>query len=120
MNQASLDSVFFALADPTRRGMLAQLSDGQANITSLAQQYSISQPAISKHLGVLERAGLIRRRKQGRQYLISVDPRPIAYANNWIQRYARFWEDQFDAVEQRLQQLGQLTSNPKISNEHND
>ncbi|MEO1242101.1 MAG: metalloregulator ArsR/SmtB family transcription factor [Pseudomonadota bacterium] len=103
MNEASLNQVFSALSDPTRRGMLAQLAEGEANVRSLAQRYEMSQPAISKHLRVLESAGLITRTKRGRENIVRVDPRPIEDARTWIGYYARFWRQQFDDVEQYLQ-----------------
>ena len=98
-----LDQVFAALADPTRRGMLERLAEGETNVTTLAAPYSISQPAASKHLRVLERAGLVRRSRNGREHRIRVDPRPIEQAQNWIGYYARFWNRQFDAVEAYLE-----------------
>ena len=99
-----LDRVFGALSDPTRRGILEQLSRGETNVGTLAAPYDISQPAVSKHLRVLERAGLIRRTKRGREQHIRVDPRPIEEARSWIAAYARFWQQQFDAVDAYLQQ----------------
>ncbi len=108
MNKVQLDRVFAALSDSTRRGMLAQLSLGQANVSALAKQYEISQPAISKHLRVLEQAGLVRRTKQGREHLISVDPRPLEQATDWIGHYAQFWKRQFDAVDTHLRKLGKI------------
>ncbi len=102
MNKNQLDHVFSALSDPTRRGMLAQLANGEANISDLATRYDMSQPAISKHVRTLERAGLITRTKRGREYLLRVDPRPMDEATGWIERYARFWRVQFDEVEQYL------------------
>ena len=98
-----LDLVFFALSDPTRRGMLAQLAAGETNVGSLAAPYEISQPAASKHLRVLERAGLIQRRREGREHRIKIDPRPIDDASMWIGRYAQFWREQFDAVDAYLE-----------------
>ncbi len=103
MNDVSLNNVFSALSDPTRRGMLAQLALGETNVGSLAEKYDISQPAISKHLRVLERAGLITRTKLGRENIVRVDPRPIDDVTTWIGRYAQFWRLQFDDVEQYLQ-----------------
>lgn len=103
MNKNQLDLVFSALSDATRRGMLAQLALGEANISQLAEQYEMSQPAISKHLRVLDKAGLIKRKKKGREYLIRVNPEPIEEAQTWIGYYARFWKEQFDAVEDYLQ-----------------
>ena len=102
MNRANLDDVFSALSDSTRRGMLAQLSNGATNVGSLAKRYDISQPAISKHLRVLERAKLINRTKRGRENIVQVNPKPIEEAATWIEHYARFWRIQFDAVEDYL------------------
>ena len=103
-----LDQIFGALSDATRRGMLAQLSKGETNITTLAEPYNISQPAISKHLRVLERAGLIKRTRRGRDHIIRANPGPAKQARDWISYYAQFWEEQFDAVEQYLEQSGEL------------
>lgn len=79
--------------------MLEQLAQGEASVGSLAEPFAMSQPAISKHVRVLEQAGLITRTRRGREHRIRVDPRPIAEANTWIAHYARFWEQQFDAVD---------------------
>lgn len=105
MNKERLDLVFSALADKTRRGMLAQLAEGEANISQLAGGYDISQPAISKHIRVLEKAGLITRTKAGRETLIRVNPGAIEDAQNWIGYYARFWKAQFDAVDTHLKNI---------------
>ena len=109
MDQAELDRTFGALADPTRRAMLERLAEGETNIGTLAEPFEISQPAISKHVAVLERAGLIQRTKQGREHRIRVDPRPLEEAQTWIGHYARFWKRQFDAVEAYLQAQKQQT-----------
>lgn len=114
MDQSQLNLVFSALSDPTRRGMLEQLARGEANAGTLAQPYSISQPAASKHLRVLEKAGLIHRKRQGREHLIKVDPRPIEAARTWIGVYARFWREQFDAVDAYLKDAQESsTSDPR-------
>ena len=102
MNSNHLDGVFSALADPTRRGMLAQLATGEANVSALAARYAISQPAISKHLRVLEKAGLISRTKRGRENFVRVNPQPMEEAATWITHYARFWRAQFDDVDAYL------------------
>ena len=107
MNNAQLDLIFGALSDSTRRGMLAQLAHGETNVTTLASPYQISQPAISKHLRVLERAGLIEKTKQGRETLIKAKAKPAEDARDWINYYAQFWKDQFDAVEDYLNQNGE-------------
>ncbi|MEM8815547.1 MAG: metalloregulator ArsR/SmtB family transcription factor [Pseudomonadota bacterium] len=103
MSYENLDRIFSALSDPTRRGMLAQLASGEANVSALAERYDMSQPAVSKHLRVLESAGLVSKTKQGRESIVRVDPRPIEEASTWIGRYARFWRLQFDAVDEYLQ-----------------
>ncbi|MEM7053700.1 MAG: metalloregulator ArsR/SmtB family transcription factor [Pseudomonadota bacterium] len=88
---SDLDGVFRALSDATRRGILAQLSLGETTVAKLAAPYAMSQPAISKHLRVLERAGLIRRTRRGREHHIQINPRPIEEANGWIAYYANVW-----------------------------
>ncbi len=102
MNESQLDQIFGALSDATRRGMLAQLALGEANISALAAPYDISQPAASKHLRVLERAGLIHRRREGRDHYIGVNPAAVERAQNWIAYYSQFWKQQFDAVDDFL------------------
>ena len=99
-----LDQVFRALSDSTRRSMLERLSEGAMNITALSEPYDISQPSISKHIGVLERAGLINRTKQGRESIIRINPAPAAHARDWIDYYMQFWNQQFDAVDDYLKQ----------------
>lgn len=106
IREERLDSVFGALSDRTRRGILARLARGETNVGTLAEPYAMSQPAISKHLRVLERAGLIQRTRRGREHHIKVDPRPIEEARGWIGHYARFWKQQFDAVDAYLRQRG--------------
>ncbi len=101
--KTKLDLVFSALSDPTRRGMLERLAAGETNVHTLAEPYAISQPAASKHLRVLERAGLIQRNRVGREHRIRIDPRPIEQARTWIGTYARFWQQQFQAVDDYLQ-----------------
>ena len=104
MQSDRLDLVFGALSDPTRRGILEQLSRGETNVSTLAAPYRISQPAVSKHLRVLEHAGLIRRTRHGREHHIRVDPGPVEEARNWIGHYARYWKKQFDAVDTYLKE----------------
>jgi len=104
MNQQNLNLVFNALADPTRRAMLARLSKGETNISTLAFPFKMSQPAISKHMRVLEKAGLIERDRKGREHIISIAPAPAKQAGEWIAFYTRHWETRFDAVEDYLNQ----------------
>ena len=98
----SLDAVFSALADPTRREILARLSQGEASVGELAEPFEISLPAVSKHLGVLEDAGLLTRRRAGRVHHCSLAPEPMEDALRWIARYGKFWEAQFDSLEDYL------------------
>ena len=102
IDEQKLDLVFNALADKTRRAMLATLSEGQSNISTLAAPHKMSQPAISKHMRVLERAGLIKRTKNGREHIISVAPAPAKQVGDWIAFYTSHWIDRFDAVDTYL------------------
>ena len=102
IDSRQLDRVFGALSDPTRRGILAGLAQGEATVSDLAQPFEMSQPAISKHLRVLEGAGLIERIKQGRQTRVRAKPEATRQAVNWITHYVPFWTRHFDAVEQIL------------------
>ncbi|MFQ5519928.1 MAG: ArsR/SmtB family transcription factor [Candidatus Methylomirabilia bacterium] len=99
---AALDSTFAALSDPTRRAILMRLGRGEASVTDLAEPFDISLPGISKHLRVLEGAGLLRRRKQGRVHRCRIAVGPMRSAVEWIARYRRFWEGQFDALARYL------------------
>jgi DNA-binding transcriptional ArsR family regulator len=99
---ASLDAVFSALADPTRREILARLSEGEASVSELAEPFEMSLPAVSKHLGVLEDAGLLTREKDGRVRHCRLIAEPMQDALEWIARYGRFWEAQFDSLERFL------------------
>ena len=96
---ASLDGVFHALADPTRRAMLRSLASGQRTIGELAAPFSMSFTAASKHVRVLERAGLVRRRIEGRSHICQLDPAPLAAADEWLRFYQTFWTEQFDALD---------------------
>ncbi len=104
MQNEHLDHVFGALSDPTRRGMLARLSQGEATVSTLAEPYAMSQPAISKHLRVLEAAGLITRENRGRERIVRVRATTLETALDWIERHTQMWRGQFDAVEDYLQQ----------------
>jgi DNA-binding transcriptional ArsR family regulator len=95
---ASLDTVFAALSDPTRRHILDLLARAESRVTDLAKSFSISLPAISKHLRVLEKAGLIKRERDGRVHRLRLEARPMREAANWIERYRGFWDAQLDAL----------------------
>ena len=89
---------FHALADPTRRAMLRSLTSGQRNIGELAAPFRMSFAAASKHVRVLEGAGLVRRRVQGRSHVCRIEPAPLAVAERWLRFYERFWTERFDAL----------------------
>ena len=97
-----MSSVFHALGDATRRHMLRDLAGGERTVSQLAQPFAISLAAASKHIKVLESAGLIRREVRGRTHLCRLDPGPLASAHEWLGFYERFWTDRLDALEQLL------------------
>jgi DNA-binding transcriptional ArsR family regulator len=99
-----LDLVFAALSDPTRRRILSLLARAEFCVTELARSFSISLPAISKHLRVLENAGLIRRERDGRVHRLRLEAKPMRDAAAWIESYRGFWEGQFDALADYLKQ----------------
>jgi DNA-binding transcriptional ArsR family regulator len=98
-----LDAVFRALADPTRRAMLRSLAAGERNIGELAAPFSMSFAAASKHVKVLEGAGLVRRRVQGRRHVCRIRPAPLAAANKWLSFYQRLWTENLDRLDALLQ-----------------
>ena len=100
-----LDRTFGALADPTRRRILAQLAKGGECVTDLARPHAMSLAAVSKHLIVLERAGLVRRRRQGRVHSLTLEARPMKEAQAWIDRYRKFWDGNLDQFEKYLDKL---------------
>jgi DNA-binding transcriptional ArsR family regulator len=98
----ALDQVFHALADPTRRAMLRSLASGQRTVGELAAPFSMSLAAASKHVRVLERAGLLRRRVEGRTHICRIDPAPLVAATGWLRFYEQLWSEQFDALDALL------------------
>jgi DNA-binding transcriptional ArsR family regulator len=104
-SKISLDATFAALADPTRRAILARLARGEASVTDLAEPFAMSQPAISRHLKVLERAGLISRGRDAQRRPRRLEARPLRAANQWLENYRRFWEMQFGRLDALLQDL---------------
>src|ERR1700679_4345671 len=104
-SQISLDATFAALADPTRRAILARLARGEASVTDLAEPFAMSQPAISRHLKVLERAGLISRGRDAQRRPRRLEARPLRDATQWLEHYRRFWEAQFQRLDTLLQEL---------------
>ena len=104
-NSYTLDATFAALADPTRRAILARLATGEASVAELAEPFDMSQPAISKHLKVLEGAGLISRSRDAQRRPRRLEPKPLAEATDWIERYRRLWEGNFKRLDAVLQEL---------------
>src|SRR5579863_6846360 len=100
-----LDATFAALADPTRRAILARLASGQASVTDLARPFSMSQPAISKHLKVLERAGLISRGQDAQRRPRRLDASGLRDATQWLEKYRQFWEGSFRRLDALLQEM---------------
>lgn len=100
--EAQLDKVFSALADPTRRAILGRLRGGDASVGEIAEPFDMSLAAVSKHLDVLERAGLLSREARGRERRCHLDARPLRAATGWTSDYARFWEERLDALARHL------------------
>src|SRR5881394_1782481 len=100
-----LDATFAALADPTRRAILARLASGDASVSELARPFSMSQPAISKHLKVLERAGLISSGQEAQRRPRKLEAKPLADATKWLERYRRFWEGNYQRLDALLDEL---------------
>jgi DNA-binding transcriptional ArsR family regulator len=105
MSVDQLSSTFAALADPTRRAILARLVAGEATVTELAGPFEMSLPAVSKHLKVLERAGLIARARSAQWRPCRLAPAPLRDANEWLETYRRFWEGGFDRLDEHLREL---------------
>ena len=106
---ARLDATFAALADPTRRAILARLASGEASVLELAEPFDMTQPAISKHLKVLERAGLISRGRDAQRRPCRIEARPLAEANDWLENYRQLWESNFRKLDAVLQELKSST-----------
>lgn len=103
MVENRLDSVFHALADPTRRGMLAQLALGETSVSELAEPHRMSLAGASKHVKVLEEAGLVARRKQGRTHFCSLQAKPLEEAERWLRQWEKFWNIRLDLLEAAIQ-----------------
>ncbi|MCW3494471.1 ArsR/SmtB family transcription factor [Microbacterium sp. SSM24] len=112
MSSDPLSRTFAALADPTRRAMLTRLSGGAATVGELAEPFDMTFAAVSKHLRVLESAGLVTRGREAQYRPAQLDARPLVEASRWIEDYARFWEDSVDALDQYLNALQQLSPPP--------
>jgi len=102
---ARLDAVFAALADPTRRAIIERLSSSEARVTELAEPFSMSLNAVSKHIRVLEASGVVERRRKGREHILSINARSLDEVDGWIERMRRYWENRLDAMERVLREL---------------
>ena len=111
MVEERLDTIFRALADPTRRGMLARLALGDKSIGELAEPFAMTFAGASKHVKVLEEAGLIARRKQGRTHLISIDAKPLEEAERWMRQWEKFWNTRLDGLEALIERDKKEKSN---------
>ena len=107
-----LDTTFAALADPTRRAILARLASGEATVLQLARPFAISQPAISRHLKVLERAGLISRGRDAQRRPCRLEPQPLAEAAQWLDRYRELWEESFQKLDALLEEMKEAEMKP--------
>jgi DNA-binding transcriptional ArsR family regulator len=105
VRHSRLDATFAALADPTRRAILGRLSRGEASVTELARPFAMSQPAVSKHLKVLERAGLISRGRDAQRRPCRIESKPLAEASAYLERYRRIWEGNFQRLDALLDEL---------------
>jgi DNA-binding transcriptional ArsR family regulator len=111
----NLDATFAALADPTRRAILSRLASGEASVTELAEPFAMSQPAISKHLKVLERAGLISRGRDAQRRPRQLQPAPLKHVADWLEHYRQFWTESFDRLDDYLQKVqGRKSRAPKL------
>ena len=111
-----LDATFAALADPTRRAILARLAEGEASVNELAEPFAISQPAVSKHLKMLERAGLISRGRDAQRRPCKIEALPLADAAGWLETYRKFWEQSYERLDTLLAELKSLT--PKTNSKN--
>ena len=105
MTADTLSTTFAALADPTRRAILARLISGEASVTELAEPFEMTLPAVSKHLKVLERAGLIARGREAQWRPCRLKAGPLRDADEWLERYRRFWEERFDRLDEYLGEI---------------
>lgn len=115
MTASQLDATFAALADPTRRAILARLASGEASVNELARPFAMSQPAISKHLKVLERAGLISRGREAQRRPRRLEAKALAEATQWLEHYRQIWESNYQRLDAVLEELKAQEKDPKRS-----
>ena len=112
VSEDQLDRAFGALADPTRRAILARLAEGDAGVLEVASPFSMSQPAVSKHLRVLEDAGLISRHRLARQRMCHLEPQRLGQLSDWVGSYREYWEDSFERLDDVLEEMQQAAESP--------
>jgi DNA-binding transcriptional ArsR family regulator len=112
LSSPQLDAIFAALADPTRRAILSRLASGDASVNELAEPFDMSQPAISKHLKVLENAGLVSRGQDAQRRPRRLEAKPLSVANEWLERYRKYWEANYERLDALLEEL-QADDTPK-------
>ena len=117
MTSDHLSSTFAALADPTRRAILARLASGEASVTQLAEPFEMSMPAVSKHLKVLERAGLIARGREAQWRPARLEAAPLKEVSDWVAHYQRFWSESFDRLDEYLKEMQQEGSHLEKTSE---
>jgi DNA-binding transcriptional ArsR family regulator len=115
-----LDATFAALADPTRRAILARLASGEASVNELAKPFAMSQPAISKHLKVLERAGLISRGRDAQRRPCRLEGKPLAAVSGWLEDYRKFWEQSFERLDVLLDEMKTKEKKRRTKREEKD
>lgn len=113
MIPTQLDNTFAALADPTRRAILARLALGEATVNELAEPFDMSQPAISKHIKVLERAGLVSRGRDAQRRPVRIEAAPMAEANTWLERYREIWERNYQRLDALLEAMQAMPKTPQ-------
>ena len=117
MSDDALTLTFAALADPTRRAILSRLASGESSVTELAKPFKMTMPAISKHLKVLERAGLIERSRDAQRRPCQLKAQPLHDVANWVEQYRKFWEDRLDRLEEYLRELQAETKQGSAPND---
>jgi DNA-binding transcriptional ArsR family regulator len=118
MSADPLSQTFAALADPTRRAILARLCSGEATVSELAEPFEMSMPAVSKHLKVLERAGLVARSREAQWRPCRLDAAPLKDAAGWLERYRQFWEQSLDRLQDYLDELQMKKTKEKEGDDH--
>src|SRR5215468_9312314 len=117
LNMDRLGAVFAALADPTRRAIIARLAQGDASVAELAEPFAMTQPAISKHLKVLERAGLVSRGRDAQRRPRRLEPKPLAEATEWLERYRQYWEGTFQRLDALLDEMKSMEAKGRNKSE---